>query len=167
MCRCENLLTENELLKSIKAFKNGKTPGTDGLTAKFYNFFWSDIKQFLLSSINYALELGKLSPEQRRAIISLLAKKDKDRVYLKNWRPISLLNVDYKILAKALANRLSPFLPGLIDGDQAGYVKRRFIGNNIRITEGIMIFCNKKKTYQRLFFQSTSRKPLTPWSGPT
>ena len=143
MHSCENLLTENELLKSIKAFKNGKTPRTDGLTAEFYKFFWSDIKQFLLSSINYALKLGKLSWEQRRPIISLLPKKYKDRVYLKNWRPITLLNVDYKILAKALANLLSPFLPGLIDGDQTGYVKSRFIGTNIRITDDIMIFCNK------------------------
>ena len=105
----------------------------------------SDIKQFLLSSINYALELGKLSPEQRRAIISLLPKKRQRPRLFKNWRPISLLNVDYKILAKALANRLSPFLPGLIDEDQTGYVKSRFIGNNIRITLDIMIFCNKNK----------------------
>ena len=44
---CEGALTENELLKSIKAFKNGKTPGTDGLTAEFYKFFWSEIKRYL------------------------------------------------------------------------------------------------------------------------
>ena len=47
---CEGALTENELLKSIKAFKNGKTPGTDGLTAEFYKFFWADIKCYLLES---------------------------------------------------------------------------------------------------------------------
>ena len=142
---CERLMTENDLLKGLKAFKNGKTPGTDGLNAEFYKFFWHDIKQFLLASINYSLEHGTLSIAQRRVIISLLPKGDKDRLYLKNWRPISLLNVDYKILAKALANRLIEFLPQLIDEDQTGYVKKRFIGNNIRIIEDIMIYTTKNK----------------------
>ena len=73
--QCEGLMTENELLKSIKSFKNNKTPGTDGLTAEFYNFFWQDIKHSLLTSINYALRHEKLSIEQRRGIISLLPKK--------------------------------------------------------------------------------------------
>ena len=137
---CEGALTENELLKSIKAFKNGKTPGTDGLTAEFYKFFWADIKRCLLDSINFALENGIMSVEQRRAIISFLPKKENDRLFLKNWRPISLLNVDYKILAKALANCLTKFLPLLIDEDQTGYVKQLFIGNNIRLIEDIMIY---------------------------
>ena len=100
--QCEGLMTENKLLKSIKNFKNNKTPGTYGFTTEFYKFFSQDIKHVLLASINYALSYGKLSVEQRREIISLLLKKDKDRLYLKNWRPITVLNVDYKILAKAL-----------------------------------------------------------------
>ena len=143
--QCEGLMTENELLKSIKYFKNNKTPGTDGLTAEFYKFFWQDIKHVLLASINYALTYGKLSVEQRRGIISLLPKKDKDRLYLKNWRPITLLNVDYKILAKALGNRINSFLPSLIDEDQTGYVKNRFIGNNIRIIEDILMYTKLSK----------------------
>ena len=78
--------------------------------------------------------------EQRRAIISLLPKKEKNRIFLKNWRPISQLNVDYKIRAKALANRLTKYLLRLIDEDQTGYVKLRFIGNNIWIIVYIMIY---------------------------
>ena len=88
-------MTENELLKSTKSFKNNKTPGTDGLTAEFYKLIWQDIKHVLLASINYSLAYGKPSVERRREIISLLPKKDKDRLYFKNWRPITLLNVDY------------------------------------------------------------------------
>ena len=62
--QCEGLMTESELLKSIKTLKNGKNPGTDGLTAEFYKFFWNDIKDLLLSSIKYALEYGRMSTEQ-------------------------------------------------------------------------------------------------------
>ena len=138
-------MAENELLKSIKSFKNNKTPGTDGLTAEFYKFFWQDIKHVLLASINYGLAYGKLSVEQRRGIISLLPKKDKDRLYLKNWKPITLLNVDCKILAIALGNRINSFLHSLIDEDQTGYVKYRFIGNNNRIIEDILMHTKLSK----------------------
>ena len=61
--QCEGLMTESELLKSIKTFKNGKTPGTDGLTAEFYKFFWNDINDLLLSSTNFALQYGRLSTD--------------------------------------------------------------------------------------------------------
>ena len=80
---CENAITERELLISIKAMKNGKSPGCDGLTSEFYKFFWTNIKTSLLNSINYGLETGRLSTEQRRGILSLLQKKDKDRLFLK------------------------------------------------------------------------------------
>lgn len=63
-------------------------------------------------------------------MISLIPKKDKDRKYIGNWRPISLLNVDYKILAKALALRVSPLIPKLVHLNQTGFVPGRFIGIN-------------------------------------
>ena len=139
---CEGTITESEILKSLKSFKNGTSPGTDGLTAEFYKYFWCDIKLYFLASINYALGQKQLSVEQRRGIISLIPEKDKDRTYLKNWRPISLLNLDYKILAKALGNRIIACLPHLIDEDQTGYVKGRFIGFNIRTIEDILMHTN-------------------------
>ena len=138
-------MTENELLNSIKSFKNNNPPVKDGLTAELYKLFWQDIKHVLLASINYALAYGKLSVEQRRGIISLLLKKDKARLYLKNWRPITLLNVDNKILTKALGKRINSFLPSLIDEDQAGYVQNRFIENNIRIIAHILMYTKLSK----------------------
>ena len=130
---CEDLLTKTELLKAVKVMKNGKSPGTDGLTAEFYQFFWSDIKILLLNSLDFSLSNGKLSIEQRRGILSLLPKKEKDRLYLKNWRPITLLSADYKLLAKALANRITKYLPKLVNDDQTGYIKDRYIGTNVRL----------------------------------
>ena len=75
--------------------KNTKALGTDGLTVE---------------SFVYAYSLGELSIDQKRGIIKLLPKKDKILQFLKNWRPISLLNTDYKIIAHLLANRLQNFL---------------------------------------------------------
>ena len=69
-----------------------------------------------------------------RGIITLLPKKDKNQLLLKNWRPISLLNTDYKILAKVLAFRLKRVLPSVIHEDQSGFISGRYmIGENIRL----------------------------------
>ena len=140
--KCEEEITESEILKSIKALKCGKSPGTDGLTSEFYKFFWGDIKTFLMASINFGIQTGQLSVEQRRGIITLIPKKDKNRLYLKNWRPITLLNIDYKILAKILAHRLVEVLPTVISEDQTGYIKGRYIGCNIRLIEDMIFYTN-------------------------
>ena len=91
----------------------------------------------------YALDNGELSTEQKRGIITLIPKKETDRSVLKNWRPITLLNVDYKILTKALAKRLTFYLPKLVSSDQTGYIKGRYIGTNIRTIEDIIKFVNE------------------------
>jgi len=137
---CDNELNESEILKSLKALKNGKTPGTDGLPPDFYKFFWVDIKSLVINSLKYALASNELSIEQKRGIINLIPKKNKNRLFLKNWRPISLLNTDYKLLAKTLALRLQNVLPNIINEDQTGYLPNRYIGQNIRLLEDITFF---------------------------
>ena len=82
---------------------NDKTPGSDGLSVNFYKAFWHELKDDLCQVFNQCFENGELCPSMRRGIITLLPKQGKDNLYLKNWRPISLLNTDYKILAKVLA----------------------------------------------------------------
>ena len=79
------------------------------------------------------MENGILSPSQRNGIITLIPKKDKDPLEIKNYRPISLLTVDYKLFAKTLANRLKLCMGNLINDDQSGFLKGRNIGNNIRL----------------------------------
>ena len=67
-----------------------------------------------------------------------MPKKQKNKLYLENWRPISLLNIDYKIVTKTIAGRISKLLPKLIHEDQTGYVKDRNTGQNIRLIKDIM-----------------------------
>ena len=78
-------------------------------------------------------------------MISLLPKKNKDTSLLKNWCPISLLNVDYKIATKCIAKRLEKVLPTLINSDQTGYIKNRFIGENVRLISDVIELYEKKQ----------------------
>ena len=119
---CEGMLTLDECLAALKTFNKNKSPGTDGFTAEFYLRFWDGLGQAMVDSFNYVFTTGNLSMSQRQGIIRLIpAKKDKDPSYLKNWKPLSLLNVDYKIATKALALRLKKVLPQVINNAQTGY----------------------------------------------
>ena len=129
---CEESISYEEIKKAVKNLKAYKSPGTDGLTAEFYQFFYEVIKGNLYDSINYSFQNKILSTEQRRGILKLIPKKDKDLTNMRSYRPISLLNTDYKIIAHILATRLQKVLPEIISTDQNGYLQGRFIVHNIR-----------------------------------
>jgi hypothetical protein len=116
----------------------GRSPGNDGLSVEFYKFFWTDIKDFLFASVCHSRRVGELSTSQKQAIIKLLEKRDKDKRFIENWRPISLLNVDTKIISKSLASRFLPVLTTIIPSDQTAYVKGRYIGESIRLISNIL-----------------------------
>jgi hypothetical protein len=98
----------------------------------------------VFESLSHSVTKGELSIDQRRGIINLIPKKDKDIRMLKNWRPISLLNTDYKVLTKCLATRLKKILPTVIHPDQVAYLKGRYIGQNIRTIVNIMHYTDEK-----------------------
>ena len=129
---CEGLLTIKECSEALNKFQNNKTPGSDGLTIEFYRHFWNFVALFMVDSFNYGFGNRHLSISQRLGIISLIPKKDKNVEYLKNWRPVSLLNSDYKIATNAIALRMEKVLPKIIHESQTGYVKGRYIGESIR-----------------------------------
>ena len=125
--------------------KSNKTPGIDGLTIEFYRTFWRDIVEPLYNMYLDSFEKNVLPLSTRRGLISLLPKKDKDTRMIKNLRPLTLLNNDYKILAKAIDNRLSPVLPSIISTDQTGFVKGRNIAYNVRKTLDVIDYCKINK----------------------
>lgn len=120
--------------------KNNKSPGSDGFTVEFYKFFHKDLKVFVQRAINEGYKIGKLSTTQRQGIITCLPKGDKPREFLKNWRPITLLNVIYKIASSCIAERLKSVLSKLISNDQTGFISGRYIGENTRLIYDIMNF---------------------------
>ena len=140
---CEGLITEEELLKAVRSMESNKSPGFDGLTTNFYKHFWPILSEKLTRVYNYAFRTGALTVSQRRGVISLLFKKG-DRAQLKNWRPVALLNTDYKILTKALANRLQQVLPPIIHTDQTASIKGRTINDNTRLLHDVVAYVNEK-----------------------
>ena len=135
---CDKEVTLIEFTQSLEGMNSEKTPGNDGLTVEFYKCFWKELQIPFLNSYFYSLKVGKLSTSQRQAIIKLLEKREKDKRYLANWRPISLLNVDTKIISKAIANKLKLILPSIISNDQTAYVQGRFIGESTRLISDIL-----------------------------
>ena len=136
---CEQQLTLEELGEALSEMKNGSSPGYDGLTTSFYKFFWGQIGKLDHGSFSVAFDIGQLSVSQRRAILVLIHKgKELPRDILSNWRPISLTNTDYKILAKALAIRLQTVIKVVIREDQTAYIKGRTITTIIRLIDDVI-----------------------------
>ena len=132
-------ITEAELLTIVKSLPNNKTPGEDGLPSEFYKVFWQDIKYYLLESYKYSYQMGNLTITWKRGILCLTPKKS-DPLKLKNWRPLSLLNQDYTILSKLVAERMTIALPKIINYDQTSFLKGRNIGHNITTIMDLIYF---------------------------
>ena len=155
---CEGPITDTEAISALKNMKNDKTPGNDGLPAEFYKIFWKDIGPILLKCYDEIYAAGELSLTQKQGVISCLPKGDKPRMFLKNWRPISLLNTDCKILTGVLASRMKNVLPSImsiIGSQQKGFVlylffKNRYIGENTRLVYDLISHLNDTKQYGML-----------------
>ena len=99
-------LIMDEITNAVKEMSRNKSPGTSGFQVNIYGMFWSRLKKPLFEAFSHAQVLGILNVSARQGLISLIPKKDRNLDYVKNWRPIILLNTDYKILAKVIANRI-------------------------------------------------------------
>ena len=118
--------------------KNNKSPGSDGFSAEFFKFFYNDIKTFIKRAINEGYREGKLSVTQKQGLITCLPKGDKPKQFLKNWRPITLLNVICKMASGCIAERIKSVLTKLISEDQTGFKNGRYIGENTRLMYDIL-----------------------------
>ena len=89
---------------------------------------------------------------QKQAVITLIEKKGKDRSFLENWRPISLVNVVAKIMSKAIATRIKNVLPNIIHHNQTGFIKDRYIGETVRSIFDLMDFTAEENIPGLLIF---------------
>ncbi len=142
-CVCEGQVTNDECVKVIKELSINKSPGYDGLPSEFYKVMWYVVGPHVLKSYEEAFINGELGTTHKQSVLSLIFKKG-DREELKNYRPISLSNYDYKILAFVLARRLQKVIDTLVSPEQTAYIKNRFIGQNIRLVLDTMEYTEKK-----------------------
>ena len=128
----DNPISPKEIEEAIKGMKNNKTPGEDGIPIDFYKVFWPHLKSIFLDMVEAVYMERNLHHSARSGILNLIPKANKDTRYVKNLRPITLLNTDYKIIEKAIANKMIPALQHIIHQDQRGFMKDRRISVNIR-----------------------------------
>lgn len=127
-----------EFYSALKDLGRNKLPGSDGITREFYLKFWHILGDPFFESMSYSIANGTLSNEQRSGIISLIPKRGGDRLQLGNWRPITLLNNDFKIFSKALSKRIQPYMKDIINDNQTGFIRGRTIGTNIINTQTVI-----------------------------
>ena len=117
---------------------NDKSSGNDSITKEFYIKFWDVVKEPLCASIQQSFIAGKLSTSQKQAIIKLIEKKDRDKRFIKNWRP----NVDMKLISKVLASRLKSVISSIVNENQVAYVNNRFISESGRLISDVLEIIN-------------------------
>ena len=130
-------ISKKEVEQAIDALKSVKAPGSDGLTAAFYKSFKETLSLILCKVFNDAFKNKTWTTSQYLAIIILLFKRGDSHI-LPNYRPISLTNMDYKILTYLLMVCLSSHLPFLISSHQTAYMPSRFIGTNIQSVQDMI-----------------------------
>ena len=153
-------LTIEELEKSVMSLASNKSPGPDGITAEFYKKFWYLFKEKFLAYLNAAKNTG-FRDYRNTSSTTLIYKRKGETYELANYRPIALINIDLKILTKALSNRLRPVLPSVIHYTQTAVHGRRidytchFLRDlidliNAEDSEGAFIFLDQEKAFDRV-----------------
>lgn len=125
-------LTTEEISQAIQSINSGKVPGPDGFPIEFYKTFKEKLLIPLINMFEESYQTGTLPPSLRLAMITLILKPGKPATECSSFRPISLIGCDMKILCKALARRLDPYIPYIVHNDQNGFVQKRQGFHNIR-----------------------------------
>ncbi|MEL6805091.1 MAG: reverse transcriptase family protein, partial [Bacteroidota bacterium] len=147
---CDARVTAEELAESLRGLQNGKSPGSDGFPAEFWKCFWGELSADFMAVVDWVYNNGRLTGSMAGGIIRLLFKKG-DRLDVRNYRPITLVNADYKIISKTIARRMAKVLPELIHPDQT-CVPGRHISTNIHVLRDVVEYCDGADTEGALLF---------------
>ena len=154
-----------EVISAINRTKLNKAPGPDGFTAAFYKQYCNILAPILTRLFRSLTDGGKYPGSMNEAVITVLPKPGRDPAFCSSYRPISLLNVDAKLFTSILAIRLKPFMQGLIDPDQTGFIPERGCADNTKRVlhlmdkaarmkaSAVMISIDAEKAFDRVHWQ--------------
>jgi hypothetical protein len=157
-------ITQEEVDHAVKEMAPGKVPGPDGFTTDFFHHCWDMIREEVWQVVEESRTSGQVLSALNATFLTLILKEERV-THPKQYRPISLCNVIYKIITKVIATRLKPILPFVISKEQAGYVEGRKIMDNVILahevihslkttkTPGMLIKLDLSKSFDRISWQ--------------
>lgn len=157
---CDEEISIMEIKEAIVSTQGNKSPGLDGLTNEFYKVFVDILAPILVRVFHYMEENKEIPESMSTGMLTILFKNRGSRLKLENYRPISLLNSDYKILTKVLANRMKKVIGSIIESTQAYGIPGRDIAdvictirdvvNQMKNEGGIVLSLDFNKAFDRV-----------------